>query len=87
MKCEYLQNDDRQRKMLKYDFYRGLHSSSNEIIANDVLGGFDLNFQGKHFKPNISDAVRSSVKMRRTTFKDWYSPSNGIVVNSSMTLR
>ena len=54
LKCEYLENGESQRKMLKCDFYRGWYSPSNVTIANVLLRDLDLNFQGHKFETIIS---------------------------------
>ena len=52
-KCEYPENGESYRKIVKYDFYRGWYLSSNGTIANVALRDIDVNFKGQTFQVAI----------------------------------
>ena len=45
LKCEYVENGESERKMLKYDFYIGWHLQSNVAFAIGVLRDLDVHFK------------------------------------------
>ena len=48
-KCKYLENGEKERKILKCDFYRSLYFSSYVTIENGVLLELDLSSEGQTF--------------------------------------
>ena len=65
-------------KMLRYNSYTGWYFLSNGTIANVVLRGFDLIFQGKIFQMQISlKGVTKHASYRFYRF--WYLLLNGVI--------